>query len=345
MIRLIPFLLIIFIIILIYLIFKKNVKSQKNFLKISFIILFVFLAIRGESTGTDLPNYHFFYDLLSYYNIKDLLKSNYFEIGYTLYSYIIHLISNGNFRFFLVVTAFFSLIGIYDFIKRYSKNYLLSIIVYICLQYYLFIFSGLRQGIALSIVCFSIRFIVQRKFWKFLCLVCIATTFHLSALIFLPAYFLSEYDINDKKLFFAIGLIIIIYIFRYNIVYLFASLFFSNYSLNDNFGNGYSLLVIYFVIFIFISIFKRNFLGKEELKLNNICYNYLYIGILIQVLATVEGNAHRATFYYLITILCTIPKISLIFSSKDKLLVNIILIILLIIYFILISGNLVYKIF
>lgn len=304
----------------------KFKNGKEMFLLVSFFILFLFSALRSELVGTDLIRYkeHF----LSYDNnsLRNFFQPGHFEYGYTIYSRLIYNITNGNFRILLVITSFISLFGVYKFIKENSKDYLLSVMLYFCLGYYTFTFSGLRQSIALSICLLSIKYIKNKKLFKFVLTVLLASLFHTTSLIFLPAYFISRIKLGKKSFFTYIFAMIVTYLSRDKIVGLLSSFLRNDYSVFDNQGSGYVFLVICFIILLLITLYKKILLLKNHN--NNIWYNFICIGSLIQVLATVEGNVHRATFYYLMSFIIEIPLIADLFKGKSKVLANIIIFLL-----------------
>lgn len=65
------------------------------------------------------------------------------------------------------------------------------------LLYYQYSFNIMRQMIAASIILYSIKYIKDRKFIKFMLFIFIASGFHITALIMVPIYFL--YELLGKK--------------------------------------------------------------------------------------------------------------------------------------------------
>lgn len=325
------YVLLIAIIIILYLVLSvlKIKNGQKKFLNISFLILFLFLALRAETTGTDLLNYKIFFNYSHSISLTRLTKL--IEPGYALYSFLIYKLTNGNFQIMLIITAFISLIGPYCFIKNNSKNYFLSVIVYICLNYYLFTFSGLRQSIALSISLLSINYIKNQKIFKYLIFSFIAFCFHKSSIVFIPVYFLNKLNIKKKHLPFLIIIMLGVYIFRYNLITIFTSIMYENYATFENANGGYKLLICYLVIFIFITIFKDKVLNIN--KDNNLFYNMFFIGIILQIFSTVEGNGYRAALYYVMPLIVIIPSLSFCFDKESRKIVNILTTIILITYY------------
>ena len=177
----------IFIICVIYFGLKmfKLKKSDDVFLILAFICLFVILAIRKEES--DLIEYLRFFNIIGNLNFAEVINYGRFEIFYLIYNKIIALIFFND-RFFIVVTSIITLIGPYLFIRKYSKNYLLSIILFIALGLFHYSFYILRQAIAITFIVLSIDYIKQKKIFQFALFVIIASLFHTSSLIFLIAY-------------------------------------------------------------------------------------------------------------------------------------------------------------
>ena len=94
----------------------------------------------------------------------------------------------------------------------------LSLALYICFGFYSFIFSGLRQAIALAITYISYDFIKKRQLWKFTLTILVASTFHKSAIFFLPAYFIAQLKVTIPILLVIFNLNLVCYVFRRQIV-------------------------------------------------------------------------------------------------------------------------------
>ncbi|ACX76260.1 hypothetical protein Fisuc_2677 [Fibrobacter succinogenes subsp. succinogenes S85] len=170
------------------LLFDCNKKSIA--VKITFAILLIFLVCQEGfrwQIGTDwLPYYRMFE-----YNLSGMV-----EFGYVLFSTVVKTIRN-DYSFFLLVIALIKYIALACLIKRFSINPLISL----CIAYAIFIpLLGMnRQFLALSVVFFSIYFIAEGKFSTFFLLICFASFFHKTALLFLPAYFLWNLKLEKKK--------------------------------------------------------------------------------------------------------------------------------------------------
>ena len=284
---------------------RNNEKKQKIFLLIAFIQLLLFLALRRIDIGVDLQNYIPFLDRVKGFSFNEIFKIGY-EPGYNIYCIMI-MNAIQNKQIFIAITALITLIGPIYFIYKNSKNYFFSIFIYVTFQFYIFLFSGLRQSIAISILLLSTKFIKERKLIKFLAMGILAGMFHESAFIFLPAYFIAYKKITVKYLIAIIGIGCILFVLRNYIMIVLTKYLYANYSELNNQGNGYGLLLLLILLFITAFYFKN--ITIQSNKNNIIWYNYVIIAILIQIMASIEGNVARLTMYYSIAMVVLIPNV------------------------------------
>lgn len=326
------YLLLLILIIFTYIFIEKvlNIKNRENvFLIVAFIEMLLFLGLRDITIGTDLKNY------IPYFNIiKQAKWNNLFilklEKGYILLNKIISIFGNEN--FFLFVVAIITLSGVYFSIKRFSKNYFFSVFIFITFQFYIFQFSGLRQAIAFSIVLMSLKYIQERKLFKFIITIIIASTFHKTAIIFIPAYWITKNKITIKSIAIFLVTFILLYIVKGQILMLITKYIYSTYDVSKTAG-GYIMLVLLFGIFIFFTLIRNK--NAEFDKNNDIWFNMLMIAILIQSLASVQGNIARLTMYYSYSLLFLIPNVvHNIEKSNQRVLIKTIIYILLLCFFI-----------
>ena len=75
--------------------------------------------------------------------------------------------------------------------RKYAKNYFLASALFLALVFY-FSFTYLRQMFAAAVIGLSIRYIIERKFLKYCAIILVAFSFHNSAIIFFPMYFIAN---------------------------------------------------------------------------------------------------------------------------------------------------------
>jgi hypothetical protein len=111
------------------------------------------------------------------------------EMGFVYFSVLIKSIAP-NYFFFVFINTLVDLILLDAFVKRYSKYYVLSFLLF-------FVFGGLgieinlmRNVKALMLFLLSIRYITEKRLIPFLLLNGLGFLFHSSAILFFPMYFL-----------------------------------------------------------------------------------------------------------------------------------------------------------
>lgn len=75
---------------------------------------------------------------------------------------------------------------------------MLSTYIYICGTLYFFSMNGIRQTIAISLFCYSLKYIDEKNFKKYLLLNVLGVINHQSAILFIPLYFVLGKNIKFK---------------------------------------------------------------------------------------------------------------------------------------------------
>ena len=168
------------------------------------IIAFGFVllsALRDVSVGRDLINYIPRYCNLgkgSWSNLFVLAYEYSFEYGFAIFCKILYLI-NPDPSFFIIISSIIVGIGFYQ-LSKLSKMPINTYFIIYAFGFFGSSMNIIRQFLAFSILVFSIKYIIHRKFWKFLITVIIAMTIHTVSFLFLILYFV--YNIKfDKKSF------------------------------------------------------------------------------------------------------------------------------------------------
>ena len=194
-----------FIPVILYFYYKnEKLASYKPFL-FFFISLAVFVGLGDMLGGYDRYIYSELFD-----NLADQLKigipitsSSIYQAYNTEFGYIglnwaiAHITSNRYIFIFLYTICMYAII-LHSF-RRYAKNYPLASILFMALVFY-FSFTYLRQMFAAAIVGLSIKYIIERKFLKYCIVVVAAFSFHNSAIIFFPIYFIADRKYSKARI-------------------------------------------------------------------------------------------------------------------------------------------------
>ena len=306
-----------FLIMLVIAFFGCNEKYKKIKFYLSLSVLFALMALKSENVGNDTHNYVEFFYRLKY--IDDYIDQfSRFEIGYQLYVKVIGMLFD-NVQFLFIITAIICIGAITYMIKKLSLNWLYSLFLFIGLRFYYFFLSGLRQSIAVSIVCVSFMFYLENKRKVFYILILLASLFHFSALIFLLTPVLIKIKVN-KNLIIKFLLALFVCYFSFNqilggFLYLLPS-YYSHYLDTkaagvNNIGNFIGAIIP--ICFVLIALSEKI---KDKLKYYDIYIVFLLIASAISFLATRASILDRFVQYFWIFSIISITNI--IFSFNDK---------------------------
>lgn len=202
----------IFILLLIcfFVILSHQKTRYKNFNQVCFVwaclLLLFFMACRAPSVGADTIGYYRIYqnaDLIEFSGFfSNVYSKRYLEMesGYVLYNYLLHLVFP-NPQAITVVNSML-IIGLwYIVIHRDSPNPMLSIWLYITLGVFQTQMNMARNAISILMCYYAVKFIQKRELGRYLLVVAVAMTFHLSAMFFIPLYWLPNFNFTYRRLF------------------------------------------------------------------------------------------------------------------------------------------------
>ncbi|MBE6786760.1 MAG: EpsG family protein [Ruminococcaceae bacterium] len=169
----------------------KNEKIKNWLFVIGCLGIFLIVGLRSDRTGNDTIGYVRNFLAIDSIPWKNIFTEHPKDTGYYIFVKFIRTFTDSK-VVFLLITALTSLIGIFDLIKQNSKSPILALFFYVTIGNFLFILTGVRQSIAMSICMIAVRFIQNKKLIPFLLLVLLAAQFHHSAYIFIVMYFLGQ---------------------------------------------------------------------------------------------------------------------------------------------------------
>ena len=307
----------------------KNLRKRKKILILFFCIGVVCIqGFRNVSVGVDLESYIPMFHSAKYYNLFLGETMVNYEFGYSFYSQIFSYIGIHE-NIYLGIVSATIIIPIGIIIYKFSELPLLSIISYISLGFFTFSFSGLRQAIALGITFLSYKYIVNRKFKKFIFMMIIACSFHKTAIVFVLAYFLYGLKIKTKNMIFIFIIFLVTFILRgkiYGVIHL----IWNGSKIQGTDTGAYTMLIVMLIVMIVALILRPR---NDEVI--NSTINYMLVAIFIQIFASQSSIIMRAGYYYYIFIMILIPNI--ISYQKNKMVKvlgsNIYILLLLVFYY------------
>ena len=295
---------ILFFIILLLCCLNEKLLCNKRLRLILYSALFIFLCM-GYMTGSDWRPYELWYNKL--FSLKDVYDYNK-EKGFAFIMYIMHFIGIDFWYFWIflkVICLFVTLKTFRSFLGFESSWVLLVFYGYFALFYY--IDNPMRNLLAACIFLVSISSILERKFWKFIFQILLASTIHFSVLFFIPCYFLGKKKAISKRWMF----LSVIFIYTITLIVISTgALSDINNILQIMFGDEYrgsgyvdeeksaglSLGMSFFVlIFFYTNMYRERYMNRIHNM--DLIINMSYLYIIFQALGMMIPMLWRFTMY------------------------------------------------
>lgn len=225
--------------------------------------------------------------------------------------YILTYIFKGSTYPYLWVLGIHFIISLGFLYKVFEENdsHLVGIMIFFISGMLFIYWDQVRQAVAISIIIYAIKYIKGNKFIKYLLLVLLAATAHYSALFLLPFYFVSK--IRPRKI---IYIVIIIALALSNaasnyFVYLFENVITlvpwwetkeTSFSYVQILSLGYKFRIFFYSLVWSAIIF---FLPDKQ----KVLINFLFVGAVIFIMASGALNVMRISFYFIFTMVLSIP--------------------------------------
>lgn len=195
----------------------KKRRISNVYLMILIFLLSITFAYREYFYFDGLGNDYYSYK--EWFAVMDVsrLGLRFNNIGYDILIVAVKSIYN-NFHFFLFICALIINSLVYAFIIKYSRDFVFSSVLYVCLIYFSS-FNIMRQWIACGIYLFAFRYLLKKEWKKYCLLIIVAATFHTSVLAMLLLYPIINLNFSLLKKTIAICVISLFSYFQFNTVF------------------------------------------------------------------------------------------------------------------------------
>jgi hypothetical protein len=300
----------------------KDGKYQKLWILIAYLIITLPEAFRYE-VGIDYGTYEKFYNIIinagSISSIPEWFKIEYSFIGLSFISR--DLINSPQLIFitYAVLTNLFIFGGIYFYRKETSMSSMTY--MYACL-FYLTTMNVMRQMVAVSIIFFASKFILERSFFKYMLFVMLATIFHTSAIGGIVLYFFASENNLTKKIIrvMPIVLAVIIVFFAQTLTYIVfnsgdAMSKYQSYAVINEAPIGLGFVGLMIVVMVFIINYKADTLNCSK-KIQDFMVRIApFTLVLFLLMYKMDNDGGRINFYFMIF---EIVFLSLLTTAGDR---------------------------
>lgn len=299
-----------------FLAYNKSFRQSSLFLFLYMVILCVFVGISDMLGGYDRYIYGELFDTTIDHirNEGQIVDSSVFiqypkELGYVFTNVLVGFFSANRYIFILCLTILIYTLFYFSF-RRYATNYPLAMVLFMGLMFF-FTFTYLRQMIAVGLGSLAIKYVIDRKFWKFFFFILLAFSFHNSAIILFPLYFIPirKYKLSTIIMVLSVCLFLGATGISNSLFGAFGALTGAEertvgYEDQTGFRVAYVLEAIFFLFFL-LKGYSQIPNEKQQLVL----YNMALIFCAILLFFIKSENGGRLSWFYMIGLICSITNI------------------------------------
>ncbi len=308
-------------------------RYEKPFYIILFVLFWLTAGLRFE-TGMDYFSYQTTYEqtfTLSQAAKYGRMGDFNMEPGYVFLSSIFKSMGAEINMMFLFISLITSLLLFTSFHRYINKYKFFALLVYFSFVYFILDMSGVRQAIAVNIFLYSIRFIYEKKLFKFLILIIAACFFHSSAMIGIIAYWIFNKKISSAFIITSTLFGLIIIALKIPLMHLavedILSLFMPDVIINKlvyysdvDIVWALNIKVILNIIVLFVLLYNRENLSAK-FPYFNIIINSLFCYVFFREILWESADINsRINFYFIFGLVMGIPLLLDLVNKKDNIL-------------------------
>jgi len=289
----------------------KTDKEKKTFLILTAVAVVIVYGSRNALIyyGTDLNNYYRIFLSALNLNWSEFLNRQTGEIGY--------LILNKAIASVIPVPQFFVYFAgalitglLFRFIYKNVKDVFMGVLVFLSLGTFGFFLTAFRQSIAIGICLWSFEYIKDKKKFKFLITILLAMTFHQTAVIFAPFYFLGNRRASKVNNVLTFGGFFIAVFFTEYLLNWGNSIFDSDFVLrgSQSFAGGLLNIIVFTGTLIAGGTYLQLNKDNRDADKIKILFQMLLLGTGIYFMRFQALVMERVAFYYLPAIVALLPN-------------------------------------
>ncbi len=273
-----------------------------------FFLLFWILALRHETLGRDIGNYHNYFDYYSNVEFSTVLKERQ-DILYWVLNWLVGQVTD-SFQIFLAVVAAISILPIVVLYSEDKQYGFLKIVLFMNISNFVMLFSGLRQALAVSIGLIAYDCVRKKRPVRFLLFALIAFGFHHTAFMILLYYPLYYLRLRRRHLWFIIPTVGAVFVFSKQIFTFLSrvavALMGDKYDVEIEDTGAYTMIILLAVLAVAAYFFPDE--EKMDAEANGL-RNFLLMALTLQFFAPLNNLSMRMNYYFIIFVPIIVPKV------------------------------------
>ena len=184
----------------VYILGRKEYRVSKGFAIFAFAPVIWMATFRSWIGDTEAYRRGFVALPDTLYGLFTHLPTVSKDAGFTFFSGLIKcVINNNDILYFFILAAIQGLILVYVY-RKYSIEYVFSVFLFVASTDYIsWMFNGLRQFMAVTIMFAATTLMLEKKWGKVLFIILLASTMHQSALLMIPIVLIAQGRPWNKK--------------------------------------------------------------------------------------------------------------------------------------------------
>lgn len=291
-----------------------TISLNKIFVLGTMLSLSLISGLRANIGDTYFYKYAYEFNDFTWNQVKE--KDN---IGFWILQMILKQYSDDP-QILIFTTAVITNFLIIMVFMRYSRLFEISTFIYITSGLYLVTMNGLRQSLTAAIIFTATKFIISGNFIAFAMVVLFASTFHESALILLPIYFLVRYKAWSRStiMLLVVAILIVIGYDQFSSI-LFSTLEETQYGHYKNFQEGGANIIR---VAVSAAPLLIAYLGREKLRAifpeSDYIVNMSLIGLVFMIVSTQNWIFARFNIYFDLYQLILVGWVVKLFNQKEQ---------------------------
>lgn len=280
-----------------------TVKLRHLLGALSFLPLFLVSALRYNVGGDYIGYERIFKNVTEGVDI-------YAEPGFGLLNRLVAWYSD-NIQWVYALSAAITLLLLFRTVFRESASPVLSLYLFVTMGYFFSSFNILRQFIAVAIVFAAFPYLRERRFLPYLLAVAAAMTFHKTAVVMLPMYFLLPLRLKHSYMV-TLGVAgLCLLPFRDRLTTLLVNTFYPQYAGTALIQPLSTFEFLYYVVvfgglLLLATRYRERFLTDRT---NLILYNALYYTFVLYLCFSFVPEINRVALYTELSVILLIPRL------------------------------------
>lgn len=239
------------------------------------------------------------------------------EPGFNLLVKVLYILAG--WENYLLVFAVFAFATIFLYMKiayEQSESFALTFFLFMALGMYFRTFNTVRYYFVLAVAVYSLRYVANRQYGRFILLICTMALFHKSVLVVIPIYLLALY-VSKKWHYLALGVLGLFFLLAKDFVMKIALILYPSYEntsyINENAGMvsgwienasgiGRCILVLILCLLFYKSAVKENVANRLYFNLNIFAIMLYIFGVYLPLLS-------RFTYYLMVPHILLVPNV------------------------------------